>query len=88
MFRTSEIESMVPSEVFLGGIYGLNTKEIPFWEEHGSEKLGVNGWGLNPERSLYDIIFEQYRLHLLRNVNWVAVMATAKVQEYEVRGYR
>lgn len=88
MFRTSEIESMVPSEVFLGGIYGLYTKEIPFWEEHGSEKLGTNGWGINPERSLYDIVFEQYRLHLLRNIHWIAALATAQVQEYEIRGYR
>lgn len=88
MFRTSTIESMTPDEVFLGGIYGLFTKNIPFWEEHGSEKLGVNGWGLNPKRSLYDIVFNQYRLHLLNNVNWVVARVIIKVQEYEVRGYR
>lgn len=37
MFRTENIPTMQPSEVFLGGIWGLFTHAIPFWEERKSQ---------------------------------------------------
>ena len=55
MFRTNDITSMKPSEVFLGNVYGLWTAPLNEWigtkDEH--------------------IIREQYRNHLSSNVDWL-----------------
>lgn len=32
MFRTNDILMMVPEEIYLGNIWGLWTKQLPFWE--------------------------------------------------------
>lgn len=46
VFRTSNIPEMTITEVYLGGIYGLNTNSISFWEEHKNDKYGCNGLGV------------------------------------------
>lgn len=55
MFRTNDISSMKPSEVFLGNVYGLWTAPLNEWigtkDEH--------------------IIRNQYRNHLSSNVDWL-----------------
>lgn len=33
VFRTLDIPSMTPDQIYLGGIWGLVTKPISFWEE-------------------------------------------------------
>lgn len=68
MFRTENIETMKDEEVFLGDIYGIRTANIPFWEENKNEPYGVNGFGIDPKKPLYDIIVRQYREHLLSNI--------------------
>lgn len=50
---------MVPGEVYLGNIFGLNTHAIPYWEEHKEEKY-------NDFKTVYDIVLLQYK-HLLRS---------------------
>lgn len=55
MFRTSDIPTMSPSQVYLGGIYGLWTAPLSEWI------------GTKDER----IILEQYRNHLTSNVDWL-----------------
>lgn len=67
MFRTSDIGHMRPSEVYLGGIYGLITLQLTDWEKYKESRMGGNGFGLNPETKIYDIIMNQYRNHLKSN---------------------
>lgn len=87
MFRTKDITNMKPEEVFLGGIWGLFTKNISFWEENKDEKYGANGFGLNPELSLYDMILKQYKNHLISNINAIAHKAGKDIEEYNTNGY-
>ena len=67
MFRTKDILYMNPSEVFLGGIYGLNTRTIFYWEQHSSDPIGPNGFGLDEKITIYSLILDQYRKHLFSN---------------------
>ena len=69
MYRTENIENMSPSEVYLGGIYGLSTKSMNFWESMGyNEPYGANGFGIDPEIKLLPcIIVPQYKGQLESN---------------------
>lgn len=55
IFRTEDISTMRPSEVFLGNIYGLWTAPLSEWIGSKDEH----------------IITEQYRHHLSSNVDWL-----------------
>lgn len=61
MFRTSDILSMVPDEVYLGNFSGYFTHPIPVWEE-----------GRAGNEELYQEILSQYRKHLISNLNAIA----------------
>lgn len=65
-FRTKDILTMTPDEVFLGNIYGLWTYPIPEWENQRNALYGVNAYGINPGTTVYNLILGQYR-HLLRS---------------------
>ena len=67
MFRTHDILQMQPSEVYLGGIWGLTTKNIPFWNDNREETMAGNGFGIDDNKLIYDIIMQQYRNHLRSN---------------------
>ena len=67
MFRTQDISQMQSSEVFLGGIYGLCTRNIPFWNNNHNETMSGNGFGIDDAKPIYDIIMQQYRTHLKSN---------------------
>ena len=54
MFRTDDILMMVPEEVYLGNIWGLWTKQLPYWES-----CSVNDQKL---------VIEQYKNVLLSNM--------------------
>lgn len=82
MFRTENIETMKPEEVFLGNIYGLFTKNIPFWEARKEDNYGVNGFGIKPETKLYNIIVEQYRKHLISNIRSIVMNAKDMIDKY------
>ena len=71
MFRTENIPTMQPSEVFLGGIWGLFTHAIPFWEERKSQPYGCNGFNMDPEISLYGIVLDQYKRLLISNIEYI-----------------
>lgn len=66
MFRTKSIPDMRLEEVFLGGIWGLNTKPILFWEQYKDETMAGNGFGIRDDVKIYDIVMQQYR-DLLRS---------------------
>jgi hypothetical protein len=66
MFRTSDISTMTPDQVFLGNIYGLWTKPITYWEEHKEDIFG--GLGMPKNLKIYDIILGQYKFVLYSNI--------------------
>lgn len=88
MFRCKSISEMNSHQVFLGGIYGLTTNSIAFWEQYKDEPYGVNGFGIDENYSLYKIILDQYRNHLKRNIGAMVNIAKKEIKEYELCGYR
>ncbi len=57
MFRTKDILTMQPNEVYLGNIWGLFTKNLEFWE--------------NAEENDKNIVTEQYKNHLIGNLKMI-----------------
>ena len=87
IFRTSDILTMTPNEVYLGGIWGLVTKPIPFWEEHKDESYGCNGFGLDEDISLYAMIVNQYKSLLLSNIKVMYHNAQKEYNIFKQYGY-
>ena len=87
IFRTENIETMKPEEVYPGGVWGLTTRNIPFWEARKEDKYGANGFGISPEVMLYDLIVKQYRNHLASNIRAIAMNAKQMIDEYCDLGY-
>lgn len=87
IFRTSNIFTMVPCEVFLGGIYGLNTNPIPFWEAHKNDKYGCNGFGVDENDSLYGIVLNQYKDLLTSTIKYMLKVADMNYIYYKGLGY-
>ena len=87
MFRTENIPTMKPEEIFLGGIWGLFTHAIPFWEERKSQPYGCNGFGIDPEISLYSIILDQYKNLLISNIDDIWCEAEKTLIVYKKAGY-
>lgn len=84
MFRTEgNIEDMQPSEVYLGNVWGLWTRNIPFWEEHKEVGMAGNGFGISEERKCYDLVMHQYRRILLSNLETLYREAWNYVYDYE-----
>ena len=54
MFRTKNILLMRKEEVFLGNIWGLNTKSLPFWEKQ--------------DEQTQTIVLNQYKNQLISNL--------------------
>lgn len=71
MFRTENIYDMTIDEVYLGNIYGLSTNNIRFWNQHSNEDMYGNGFGIDNNVKVYDIIFDQYKHHLSKNLMFI-----------------
>ena len=84
MFRTKDIMDMKPEEVFLGDIYGLWTNPITEWEQHRSDTMAGNGWGIDPNIRVYDLICGQYRRILKANIIKLRDEALAYIIDYEL----
>lgn len=78
IFRTKDILSMTIDEVFLGGIYGLNTHTIRFWEDCKDSPMGPNGFGIDHSMKIYSLIMGQYRKLLSSNI---------RIMRDEIRDY-
>ena len=76
MFRTKDISTMKPEEVFLGNVYGLWTFPMPKWEDQKSQMY-------DKDISVYDIVLNQYKKVLHSNVKAIYREAQALVEEYE-----
>lgn len=87
MFRTESIPTMKPEEVFLGGIWGLFTHTIPFWEERKSQPYGCNSFNMDPEISLYGIVLDQYKRLLISNFKDIWCKAETSLITYKKTGY-
>lgn len=87
MFRTKSIPTMQPSELFLGGIWGLFTHAIPFWEERKSQPYGCNGFNMDPEISLYGIVLDQYKRLLISNIEDIWNKAERLLVVHKKKGY-
>ena len=83
MIRAASIESLTPNQVFLGGIWGLYTRPIPFWEEHKGDKYGCNGFGLDPNTDLYTLILNQYKGLIVSNVQSLYKKANNEYSKYK-----
>ena len=87
IFRTSDIPTMTPDQVYLGGIWGLVTKPIPYWEEHKDESYGCNGFGIDENNSLYEMIVNQYKSLLLSNIKVIYHNAQKEYNIFKQYGY-
>ena len=72
MFRCESIPELTLNNLYLGDIWGLWTNTGRFWEEHKNETMSGNGFGIDPEKKVYDLIMQQYRQHLRSNINAIA----------------
>lgn len=83
IIRSNSIEELTPNQVFLGGIWGLNTYSIPFWEERKGHKYGCNGFGLDPNTDLYTLILNQYKSLIVSNVQALYAKAKNEYSKYK-----
>lgn len=81
MFRTDDINSMTIDEVYIGGIYGLNTLTIAQWEERKEVPY-------DSEQTCYDIILCAYKRLLKSNIIALADNAKLLVAEYQQNNYK
>jgi len=72
MFRCNSIPELTLDTLYLGDIWGLWTNTGRFWEEHKDETMAGNGFCIDPEKKVYDLIMQQYRQHLRLNINAIA----------------
>ena len=68
MFRTKDIATMLPEEVYLGNVFGLWTFTIPEWEEKGHQWFGYNYFGIPSTTTNYEVVLNQYKRLLKKNV--------------------
>lgn len=76
MFRCDSIPKLTLDTLYLGDIWGLWTNNGRFWEEHKNETMAGNGYGIDPNKLVYDLIMKQYREHLRCNINAISKQTT------------
>jgi len=69
MFRCNSIPELTLDTLYLGDIYGLWTNTGKYWEEHKDETMAGNGFGIDENKLIYDLIMQQYRQYLRSNFN-------------------
>lgn len=69
MFRCNSIPELTLDTLYLGNIWGLWTNNGTFWENHKSETMAGNGFGIDDDKLVYDLIVRQYQQHLKSNLN-------------------
>ena len=81
MFRTKDINLMTINEVYIGGIYGLNTRTIAQWEDSKEEPY-------DSTQTCYDIVLCAYKRLLKSNIIALADNAKLLVAEYQQNNYK
>lgn len=72
MFRCEAIPELTLDNLYLGNIYGLWTNTGRYWEQHRSETIGVNGFGIKEYELIYDLLMQQYKRILKSNINAIS----------------
>ena len=72
---------MTIDEVYIGGIYGLNTLTIEQWEDRKEEPY-------DSEQTCYDIVLCAYKRLLKSNIIALADNAKLLVAEYQQNRYK
>lgn len=80
-FRASSVEELDANNVYLGGIYGLFTNTVAYWELNKNSKYGVNNFGVNPEVFNYTLIRDQYYMIMSNAIN--AELVAIKIMRIE-----
>lgn len=83
MFRCEDINTMDPSNVYVGNIFGLFTHSIPEWEKFRDEIMGPNGFGIPRDTKIYDLLLDHYKCVLKSNMNAIRSAALEYTSEYE-----
>lgn len=86
-FRAKSIPTMTAHQVYLGGIYGLNTYALAFWEQYVNEPYGVNGFGIREDYPLYKIILNQYQSILTNAINSIVEESKIKINNLNKQNY-
>lgn len=81
MFRTIDINTMTIDDVYIGGVYGLNTLTIAQWEDYKDEPY-------DSKQTCYDIILSVYKKLLKSNIIAIANNAKVLVKQYQSKNYR
>ncbi len=87
MYRCESIETMTPSQVFLGDIFGLFTKNIEFWERYKDEGKSGGGYPIYEYLTVYEIVLRQYKHQLSSNIKAIAENAKKELSQLEELGY-
>ena len=69
MFRCNSIPELTLDTLYLGNIWGLWTNNGTFWENHKSETMAGNSFGIDNDELVYNLIVRQYKQHLKSNFN-------------------
>ena len=78
---------MNPSQVFLGNIFGLFTKNIDFWEHYKDEGNGEGAYPIYKYLTAYQIVLRQYKRQLSRNIEAIAKNFETELDSLEALGY-
>lgn len=57
------------------------------WEKRKLQPYGCNGFGINPEIRLYDIVLDQYGSLLISNIEYIWNKAERLLVVYKKAGY-
>lgn len=87
IFRTENIETMTPDQVWLGNIYGLWTQNIHFWENERFQKKSGGGWPVYDYLTPFQIVLMQYKGILTSNIEAIADQAKKELDELMTSGY-
>lgn len=72
IFRCESILELTLDNLYLGNIWGLWTNTGRYWEQHRSETMGVNGFGIKEYTLIYALIMQQYKRILKSNINAIS----------------
>ncbi len=87
IYRCETISEMNPSQVFLGDIFGLFTKNIEFWERYKDEGKSGGGYPIYEYLTVYEIVLRQYKHQLSSNIKAIAENAKKELSQLEELGY-
>ena len=83
----SNLDLPTKDTVYLGGIYGLNTQPISYWEQHKDAKYGVNSFGISETYPLYQLVLDQYSDILANSIKSLYRDSVDKINKYHIYGY-